>query len=198
MANLRSICVYCGASPGTGDRFVEATEAFGAAMAQHGIRLVYGGGNVGLMGAVARAVLASGGEVTGIIPGFLKDREMLLAEAQEVIVVPDMHTRKRAMFDRADAFVALPGGVGTLEELVEQLTWAQLGHHQKPILLYDVDDFWDPLLALFEHMGRAGFLRDGFHQRILRANNPDAALAAMERAVAAVSPSVLAGDTARL
>jgi uncharacterized protein (TIGR00730 family) len=150
------------------------------------------------MGTVARAVLAAGGEVTGIIPGFLKDREMLLAEAQEVIVVPDMHTRKRAMFDRADAFVALPGGVGTLEELVEQLTWAQLGHHQKPILLYDVDNFWDPLVALFEHMRRAGFLRDGFEQRVLRSRDPEDAITSMQRAIDGVSPATLAGETDRL
>jgi uncharacterized protein (TIGR00730 family) len=130
-------------------------------MAKQGIRLVYGGGNVGLMGAVARAVLDHGGHVTGIIPDFLKARERMLDDVQETIVVPDMHTRKRLMFEKADAFVALPGGIGTLEELVEQMTWAQLGQHTKPILLLSTAGFWKPLLALFAHMREQGFIRPG-------------------------------------
>jgi uncharacterized protein (TIGR00730 family) len=128
-------------------------------MAESGVRLIYGGGNVGLMGTIARAVLNHGGEVTGIIPHFLQKREGMPVDGQETILVDDMHTRKRLMYDYADAFVALPGGIGTLEELVEQLTWAQLGQHQKPVLLLNTQQFWQPLLTLFEHMREAGFIR---------------------------------------
>ena len=159
MTQLRSICVYCGSGHGNDPAFAEAAIQLGRDMARAGITLVYGGGNVGLMGVVARAVLDNGGHVVGIIPEFLKAREIMIPDAQELIVVPDMHTRKRIMFDRADAFVALPGGVGTLEELVEQMTWAQLGQHKKPILLANVRNFWKPLLVLLAHMREAGFIR---------------------------------------
>ena len=128
-------------------------------MAEAGIALVYGGGSQGLMGIVARAVLEAGGHVTGIIPGFLRDREMMLQGAQDMVVVSDMHTRKRMMFERADAFVALPGGIGTLEELVEQMTWVQLQQHAKPVLIADIDGFWRPLLSLLAHMRQNGFVR---------------------------------------
>ncbi len=131
-------------------------------MAAAGLGLVFGGGDNGLMGRVARAVLAGGGRVTGIIPKFLIRRENALLNAQELIVVDDMHQRKRIMFDRADAFVALPGGIGTLEELVEQLTWVQLERHRKPVLLADIGGFWRPLLALIAHMHNLGFVRAGF------------------------------------
>jgi uncharacterized protein (TIGR00730 family) len=160
--NLRSLCVYCGSGNGSDPEFVSAARELGRSMAQAGIRLVYGGGNTGLMGTVARAVIDHGGLVTGIIPEFLKDREVMLQEADDMIVVPDMHTRKQLMFERADAFVALPGGVGTLEELVEQLTWAQLGRHTKPILIADIKGFWKPLLVLFDHMRDTHFIREGF------------------------------------
>jgi uncharacterized protein (TIGR00730 family) len=140
---------------------MQAAEALGKALAEAGIGLVYGGGNIGLMGGVARATLAHGGHVTGIIPQFLVEREAMLADVQELIVTADMHERKRLMFERSDAFVALPGGIGTLEELVEQLTWVQLGRHDKPILMLDLDGFWSPLIALFDHMTAEGFLRQG-------------------------------------
>ena len=149
---IRTVCVYCGSGPGTNPRFVEAAIALGKTLAENGIRLVYGGGSIGLMGAVATSVLDHGGSVTGIIPDFLTARENALKRVQELIVTPDMHERKRLMFERSDAFVALPGGVGTLEELVEQLTWQQLGRHTKPILLANIDGFWEPLLALLAHM----------------------------------------------
>jgi uncharacterized protein (TIGR00730 family) len=126
MTIVRNICVYCGSSMGNDPRFGEAADQLGSAIAAAGIRLVFGGGDAGLMGRVARSVLASGGRVTGIIPKFLIKRENALLSAQELIVVDDMHQRKQMMFDRSDAFVALPGGLGTLEELVEQLTWVQL------------------------------------------------------------------------
>ena len=173
MADLRSICVYCGSGHGGDPAFSAAANALGAAIARAGIRLVYGGGNVGLMGTVARAALDHGGHVCGIIPEFLRQRELMIADAQELVVVPDMHTRKRLMFERADAFVALPGGVGTLEEVVEQMTWAQLGQHRKPILLANVLNFWDPLLVLLHHMKQMGFIREGFEVNYLVADTVD-------------------------
>ncbi|MGC5780021.1 TIGR00730 family Rossman fold protein [Methylobacterium sp. NFXW15] len=161
MALVRTVCVYCGSGFGANPAFREAAQQLGTALAQAGMSLVYGGGDVGLMGTVARAVLDHGGHVTGIIPDFLQARENMLEAVNETIVVPDMHTRKRLMFERSDAFVTLPGGIGTLEELVEQLTWAQLGRHKKPVVLVSVDDFWAPLLGLFDHMRGHGFIREG-------------------------------------
>ena len=160
-AELKSVCVFCGSGFGSDPVFASVAAELGRALAEAGLSLVYGGGDVGLMGTVARSVLERGGYVTGIIPTFLRNQELMLAAAQETIVVPDMHTRKRTMFERSDAFVALPGGIGTLEELVEQMTWAQLGRHTKPILLVDVAGFWRPLLELFAHMRGYGFIRPG-------------------------------------
>ena len=161
MALVRTVCVYCGSGFGKNPAFREAAQQLGTALARAGMSLVYGGGDVGLMGTVARAVLDGGGHVTGIIPDFLQARENMLDAVDETIVVSDMHTRKRLMFERSDAFVTLPGGIGTLEELVEQLTWAQLGRHKKPVVLVSVDEFWAPLLGLFDHMREHGFIRDG-------------------------------------
>ncbi len=165
--HIRNICVYCGSAAGIDPAYDEAAGELGRAMAEAGVGLIYGGGGNGLMGVIARAVLAHGGRVTGIIPEFLQKRDALLHEAQEQVVVPDMHTRKRLMFERADAFVALPGGIGTLEELVEQLTWVQLGRHVKPILIADVGGFWRPLLSLFAHMREHRFLMPAFDIRYL-------------------------------
>jgi uncharacterized protein (TIGR00730 family) len=167
MSAIRNVCVYCGSSDGDDARFGEAAEELGRALAAEGVGLVYGGGGEGLMGRLARATLAAGGYVTGIIPSFLIRKEHALTAAQEVLVVDSMHERKQAMFDRADAFVALPGGVGTLEELVEQMTWAQLNRHTKPILIADIGGFWRPLLALFAHMRIEGFIREGFEARYM-------------------------------
>jgi len=161
MKNALSICVYCGSGFGTDPAFKDAAQELGKAIAEAGARLVYGGGNVGLMGAVAESVKHHGGPVTGIIPRFLKDREIMFEDADENIVVDDMHTRKRLMFEKSDAFVALPGGVGTLEEVVEQLTWAQLGRHTKPIILADIKGFWRPLITLVAHMRNYEFIRAG-------------------------------------
>jgi hypothetical protein len=158
MSKINAICVYCGSSPGTDPAFAEAARGFGKILAENGVRLVYGGGSIGLMGAVAGAVIEHGGAATGIIPEFLTAKERPRRLAQEQIVTRDMHERKRIMFDRADAFVALPGGVGTLEELVEQMTWAQLGRHKKPILIANINSFWDPLLALLAHMRMLGLV----------------------------------------
>ena len=158
MSKINAICVYCGSSPGTDPAFVETAREFGKNLAQNGIRLVYGGGSIGLMGAVASSVIENGGSATGIIPEFLTAKERPRRLAQEQIVTRDMHERKRIMFDRADAFVALPGGIGTLEELVEQMTWAQLGRHKKPILIANINGFWDPLLVLLQHMRALGLV----------------------------------------
>jgi hypothetical protein len=146
---------------------MDAAASFGRVLAKDNIGLVYGWGSVGLMGALAEAVLDSGGRVTGVIPEFLVNREHMLLRVQERIVTRDMHERKRIMFERADAFVALPGGIGTLEELVEQLTWAQLGRHRKPILILNIEGFWDPLCALIDHMRRLDFIRADLSVRLL-------------------------------
>lgn len=162
MAELRSICVYCGSNDGRSPEYARAAERLGRDMAEANVRLVYGGGSVGLMGIVARSVLAHGGQVTGIIPQFLRDREVMLKEVSELIVTADMHERKRIMFERSDAFVALPGGIGTLEEVVEMMTWAQLDQHEKPILIVNINGFWDPLIAQFGRMTGDGFLHKEF------------------------------------
>jgi uncharacterized protein (TIGR00730 family) len=137
-------------------------------MAEAGIRLIYGGGSIGLMGILARSVLDNGGKVTGIIPQFLKDREVMLREVSDLIVTTDMHQRKREMFERSDAFVALPGGIGTLEEVVEMATWAQLDQHVKPILIVNTNGYWDALAALFRRMSE-----DGFLHKVFIPNGPD-------------------------
>jgi uncharacterized protein (TIGR00730 family) len=158
MSKINAVCVYCGSSPGTDPAFVKTARDFGKILAENGVRLVYGGGSIGLMGALAGSVVDHGGAATGIIPEFLTAKERPRRLGQEQIVTRDMHERKRTMFERADAFVALPGGLGTLEELVEQLTWAQLGRHKKPILIANINGFWDPLLALIAHMRRLGLV----------------------------------------
>jgi uncharacterized protein (TIGR00730 family) len=161
MAPARKLCVYCGSGTGLNPAYMVAARALGKAMAHADIGLVYGGGSLGLMGEVARAVLAEGGHVTGIIPEFLATRERMLTEVNELIVTADMHERKMTMFARASGFVALPGGLGTLEELAEISTWAQLGQHRKPVILCNVDGYWDPLVALFARMRTETFIREG-------------------------------------
>jgi uncharacterized protein (TIGR00730 family) len=187
MSKIKTICVYCGSGPGSNPRFIEAAIALGKILAENRIRLVYGGGSIGLMGALATSVLDHGGTVTGIIPDFLTSRENALTRVQELVVTPDMHERKRLMFERSDAFVALPGGVGTLEELVEQLTWKQLGRHTKPVLLANIDGFWEPLLALFAHMRATEFIRPSLAVDILKAERVEDILPRL-RAAAAAAP----------
>jgi len=186
MSKIKTICVYCGSGPGSNPRFIEAAIALGKVLAENRIRLVYGGGSIGLMGALATSVLDHGGTVTGIIPDFLTSRENALTRAQELIVTPDMHERKRLMFERSDAFVALPGGVGTLEELVEQLTWKQLGRHTKPILLANIDGFWEPLLALLAHMRATQFIRPTLAVDVLKAERVEDILPRLRAAAARV------------
>ena len=187
MSRINSICAYCASGPGTSPAFVAAASSFGRILAENRVRLVYGGGSVGLMGALAESVLDHGGHVTGVIPDFLVDREHMLQRAQERIITRDMHERKRIMFERADAFVALPGGIGTLEELVEQLTWAQLGRHKKPILIANVEQFWDPLLALLDHMRKLEFIRKGLTFNLLMAERVEEILPKITEAAKAVS-----------
>ena len=165
MRSINSVCVYCGSAPGRNPLYATVADELGRTLAEAGVRLVYGGGSVGLMGRIARSVLAHGGAVTGIIPQFLADREVMLSDADDLVVTADMHERKRLMFERSDAFVAMPGGIGTLEEVVEMMTWAQLGQHDKPIALLDVDGFWRPLVDLLDHMRAEAFIRPGYELR---------------------------------
>ncbi|MFA6280167.1 MAG: TIGR00730 family Rossman fold protein [Bdellovibrionales bacterium] len=149
---IESVCVYCGSSNHVDAVYKEAAHAIGTALAQNNLRLIYGGGHVGLMGIIADSVLASGGEVTGIIPEHIRAHEMQHTGLTELIVVDDMHTRKNMMAEKADAFVVLPGGFGTLDEAFEILTWKQLGLHTKPVVFFDVNGFWQPAFQLINHL----------------------------------------------
>lgn len=187
MSTIRTICVYCGSGPGADPAFMEAARELGRILAENHARLVYGGGSVGLMGALANAVLDHGGEVTGVIPEFLMARERKFTRAQEIVVTRDMHERKQVMFERADAFVALPGGIGTLEETIEQMTWAQLGRHKKPILFANIHDFWDPLFDLFERMDKLQFIHSADRFQYLVAAQVDEILPKLRSALKLVS-----------
>ncbi|MBL8574547.1 MAG: TIGR00730 family Rossman fold protein [Hyphomicrobiaceae bacterium] len=193
MAQIKSVCVYCGSSMGRDPVFQQIAERFGRLVGAAGLTLVYGGGSVGLMGTVARAALEAGGHVTGIIPRFLVEREVMLNEVSELIVTEDMHERKRLMFEHSDAFVALPGGIGTLEEVVEVLTWAQLGRHKKPVVLADIGAFWQPLAVLLDHMRDNGFIRPGFEVNYRLAEDVDDILPMLGAALAATSADALGG-----
>jgi len=191
MSKIRKICVYCGSGPGTDPAFVAGARAFGAILATKGIELVYGGGNVGMMGELARAVLDHGGKATGIIPEFLMARERPKRDAQELIVTRDLHERKRKMFEIADAFVAMPGGVGTLEEVVEQMTWAQLGRHKKPILLANIENFWQPLCALLDHMKTLNFIRGDLNFDLLIADKVEDIVPMLQKAARDVPDALM-------
>ncbi len=195
MATLQKTCVYCGSGCGNNPVFVQEAHLLGQEMAKAGIGLVYGGGSVGLMGILAKSVLENGGHVTGIIPGFLKDREVMLADVQDLIITRDMHERKRKMFDAAQAFVALPGGIGTLEELVEMLTWAQLGQHKKPVLLANIDGFWDPLANLLDHMRDENFIRQDMAVSYLSAHHARDIVPMLREAVASLPDEDIASTT---
>tara|TARA_R110002020_G_scaffold39677_7_gene117649 strand:- start:3475 stop:4104 length:630 start_codon:yes stop_codon:yes gene_type:complete len=158
---IKAICVYCGSQQGRNPAYRAAAQVLGRAMAENGIDLVYGGGTKGIMGAVADAVMSAGGKAIGIIPEFLMDKEASrhsLGQLSELHVTNDMHERKHMMFERSDAFVTLPGGIGTLEEIIEIMTWAQLGRHTKPMVFANIEGFWDPLNALIGHMTGEGFI----------------------------------------
>lgn len=159
MTAISSLCVYCGSSVGASPKFAAAAERLGSELAQRGIRLVYGGGRVGLMGVLADAVLRGGGSVTGIIPGHLQNREVGHSELSDLIVVETMHERKAKMSELADAFAVLPGGLGTLDETFEIVTWRQLRLHDKPVVIIDIDGYWRPLQTMIADMVKGGFVR---------------------------------------
>lgn len=164
MTEIRSICVYCGSSPGRSDIYMTSGRLLGRSIAAAGLRLVYGGGIKGVMGAVAEGARSGGGKITAIIPTFLVNREAneaALKMFEDITVTDTMHDRKRRMFEEADAFVALPGGIGTVEEIVEIMTWAQLGQHRKPMVFANIAGFWNPMLALLDHMRAEGFVHTG-------------------------------------
>ena len=184
---MKRVCVFCGSSAGARPVYAEAARATGRLLAERGIGLVYGGGNVGLMGEVADAVLAAGGRVTGVIPRALMEREVGHRGLTTLHVVGSMHERKALMVDLSDGFVALPGGFGTLDELCEALTWSQLGIHAKPCGVLNVEGYFDALLALFDHATREGFVRDAHRRLVLEATEPAALLDAMARFQAPVT-----------
>jgi uncharacterized protein (TIGR00730 family) len=186
MSQIRKICVYCGSGTGRDPEFALAARTLGKVLAKNGIGLVYGGGSVGLMGEVATSVLDNGGHVTGIIPDFLANREHMIHRG-EVIRTRTMHDRKQLMFEHADAFVALPGGAGTLEEVVEQMTWVQLGRHRKPVLLANIKGFWEPLRALLVHMEEQNFIRPGLSIDYLIADRIEDVLPMLQHAAAQIA-----------
>lgn len=177
---MNQVCVFCGSQSGTNPIHAEAAREVGRELARRGMTLVYGGGRIGLMGEVALATRASGGKVTGVIPHALAAKEIAFAEATELVVVSTMHERKALMADRADAFVALPGGFGTCDELFEILTWGQLGIHRKPVALLNVGGFFDPLIAWTDHMVREGFLKEKHRALLLSADTVPGLFAALE------------------
>lgn len=186
MGIISSLCVYCGAGSGKDPAHMAAASALGRILAEQNIRLIYGGGTIGMMGAVSSAVIENGGQVTGIIPRFLLDMEASHTELErldELILTDDMHERKRTMFERSDGFIALPGGIGTLEELVEQLTWAQLGQHKKPVLLANINQFWQPLIELISHMQDEAYIRKGFEVSFLDTDRVDEMIPLLREAV---------------
>lgn len=197
MAEIKTICVFCGSSPGRDGRFIDDAKAFGTLLGKEKIHLVFGGGGVGLMGTVARAARDAGSDVTGIIPRFLVNRERPeAAHSTNTIVTEDMHERKHKMFEMADAFVALPGGIGTLEELIEQLTWIQLGQHQKPLLILNSESFWNPLLKLLENFRDMGFVGQHAIDNLLVADKVEDILPALTNAAKPVSLWALREDQA--
>jgi uncharacterized protein (TIGR00730 family) len=185
---VQRVCVFCGASSGRLTAYATAARAFGEAVGSRGLGLVFGGGRVGLMGAVADGALAAGGEVIGVIPRSLVDRELAHGGLSALEVVDSLHERKARMAELADAFVALPGGFGTLDELLEQLTWSQLGLHDRPIGLLDVEGYWRPLIALARHATEEGFVRESDLAAIAVADEPEALLDRLERLTGEVRP----------
>jgi uncharacterized protein (TIGR00730 family) len=182
MNTIRSVCVYCGSSPGRSDVYMKAGHTLGRSIAEAGLRLVYGGGTKGIMGAVAESAMRAGGKVTGIIPRFLINREATepaLDRLDELVITEDMHQRKHTMFEKSDAFVALPGGIGTVEEIVEIMTWAQLGHHRKPIVFANIEGFWDPMMNLMDHMRAEGFIHTSHLVKPLVIGRAEAVVAAL-------------------
>lgn len=190
---MKTVTVFCGSSPGFDPLYAAAAEAVGMAIGRAGMELVYGGGHVGLMGTVADAALRAGARVTGVIPRALQAREAVNEAVTELIVVDSMHERKMIMADRADGFLALPGGPGTLEELTEQWTWAQLGIHDKPVALLNVGGYFDPLLAFVANMRDRGFTHPRYTDMLIVATEPGEALARLRDYVAPERPTASPG-----
>lgn len=185
-----NICVYCGSGSGNNPAYLQAAQTLGRSLAGAGIGLVYGGGSLGLMGEVAKTVLDCGGYVTGIIPSFLGTKERMLTGVNDLVVTQNMHERKMTMFERSSGFVALPGGIGTLEELTEITTWAQLEQHAKPIIVCNVDGYWDPYLTLIEHMRQEKFIREGMDFKMDVVEKAEDVIAAYEFRLANSHPKV--------
>ena len=178
---MKSVCVYCGSANGAKPLYAEAARAFGRSLVEAGLALVYGGGKVGLMGVIADTVMAEGGRAIGVIPELLVNKEVGHNGLTELHVVPDMHHRKKMMADLSDAFVAMPGGAGTLEELFEVYTWAQLGYHQKPVALLNIDGFYDPLIKLLQHTVDEGFIRKAYLDILQIDADPGALIGKLQR-----------------
>ncbi|WNG18389.1 TIGR00730 family Rossman fold protein [Cystobacter fuscus] len=187
--SIRSICVFCGSRVGARPEYLEAARALGTELGRRGLTLVYGGTSVGLMGAMADAVLAEGGQVVGVLPHLLQSREIAHKNLTELHLVDSMHTRKAMMAERADAFIAMPGGVGTFEELFEITTWAQLGLHHKPIGLLNVADFYGPLLALMRRAVEEGFIPETRAQPFVHDASPAALLETLLKAAQPLTPA---------
>ncbi len=180
MKRIQSLCVFCGSRSGADPVFGEAAEQLGRLLAQRGVRLIYGGGSIGLMGIVMRAVLECGGEVCGVIPEFLTRREVGNPDLTEIVVVDSMHERKRRMFELADAFAVLPGGIGTLDEAIEIITWQQLGRHSKPIAVLNVGEYWKVFESLVEQMIAQGFADAAIRNLFAVAGDVESLLATLE------------------
>jgi uncharacterized protein (TIGR00730 family) len=191
MTDIRSLCVYCGSSTGDDPAHAAAAARLGGVLAAEGVRLVYGGGAVGLMGVLADAVMGSGGEVLGVIPGGLFRQEVGHTGLTDLVEVGSMHERKQRMADEADAFLALPGGLGTLEELAEITTWAQLGIHAKPVGVLDVDGFWQPLLTFLDGAVAAGFLKPANRELVVRVTDVDDVLPVLRGRTLEPRPALL-------
>ncbi len=176
---MQRVCVFCGSNSGRNGAYIAAARELGTILADNGVGVVYGGAAVGLMGAVADAALEAGGEVIGVLPGFLEEKELAHPNLTQLVIVDSMHERKAKMADLADGFIALPGGMGTLEEFFEVLTWGQLGLHHKPCGLLDIDDFYTPLTEFVGKLAREQFIRDAHKDMVLSEKSPDRLLAAM-------------------
>lgn len=193
---MRSVCVFCGSSPGVRPQYSEAADRLGALLASRGIQLVYGGSNVGLMDRIASSTMRCGGRVLGVLPTTLEERERAHQGLTELVVVGTMHERKSTMYARSDGFIAMPGGFGTLEEIFEIVTWAQIGLHTKPCGLLDVQGFYAPLVAFLEHAVREGLLRQEYRDMLLVDSDPERLIEKMTHYRAATLPAAPAGALA--
>jgi len=176
MTSLSSLCVYCGSATGRDPAYASAAAALGGELAGSGTTLVYGGGRIGLMGVIADACLSAGGKVTGIIPGFLHQREVAHPYVTDLRIVDSMHERKQLMFEQSDAFAVLPGGLGTLDEAFEMLTWRQLGRHKKPVVFLDTAGYWQPFRALLDRIVDEGFAQDRVRRMYAFVTSPEEVL----------------------